>query len=147
VILLDASVLVASEDLDDKAHADAVALLETGLTHALDLTIYEVTNICDLVWRRPESGRRLRGAISAMEGVGNLQRVDTAVMDRVAEIVAEYRITAYDAAYVAAAERGDLILVSCDIRDLVSKGLAVTPAAMLEQLSDAHADADAGADD
>ena len=43
------------------------------------------------------------------------------------EIAVEYRLTSYDAAYVAAARRHDWQLVSTDIRDLVSKGLAVTP--------------------
>lgn len=133
-MLLDASVLVASEDADDVAQGDAVELLATGLTHTLDLAIYEVTNICDLVWGRSQAGTRLRGAIGAMEESGNLRRVDAATMDRAAKIIAEHRITAYDAAYAAAAELGGLVLVSSDIKDLVSKGLAITPADMLERL-------------
>lgn len=43
------------------------------------------------------------------------------------EIAVEYRLTSYDAAYVAVARRYDWTLVSTDIRDLVSKGLAITP--------------------
>lgn len=39
----------------------------------------------------------------------------------------EHRLSAYDASYVAAALQRDLTLVSLDIRDLVSKGLAITP--------------------
>ena len=35
--------------------------------------------------------------------------------------------SAHDAAYVASARRQGMTLVSTDIRDLVSKGLAVTP--------------------
>ena len=42
-------------------------------------------------------------------------------------IAAEHKITAYDAAYVAAARREDWTLVSLDFKDLVSKGLAITP--------------------
>ena len=38
-----------------------------------------------------------------------------------------HRLSAYDAAYVAAARREDWKLVSLDARDLVSKGLAITP--------------------
>ena len=38
-----------------------------------------------------------------------------------------HSMTAYDAAYAAAAEEGGHHLVSCDKRDLVSKGLAVLP--------------------
>ena len=43
----------------------------------------------------------------------------------------ENDLTAYDAAYVAAASRHEWTLVSADIADLVSKGLAVTPDAAL----------------
>lgn len=43
------------------------------------------------------------------------------------EVAAEHKLTAYDAAYVAAARRFDWTLVSTDMADLVSKGLAVTP--------------------
>lgn len=43
----------------------------------------------------------------------------------------EHGLTAYDAAYVAAARRNGWRLVSLDIRDLVSKGLAITPDAAL----------------
>ncbi len=39
----------------------------------------------------------------------------------------EHGLSAYDAAYVAASRRDGWTLVSTDIRDLVSKGLAVTP--------------------
>ncbi|MBA3865980.1 MAG: hypothetical protein H0X42_06490 [Solirubrobacterales bacterium] len=39
----------------------------------------------------------------------------------------ELGLTAYDAAYVAASRRYGWTLVSADIADLVSKGLAVTP--------------------
>ena len=42
-------------------------------------------------------------------------------------MAAEHGLTAYDAAYVAAARRNGMTLVSTDIADLVSKGLAVTP--------------------
>ena len=43
------------------------------------------------------------------------------------EIAAAHGLTAYDAAYVAVAERNGWTLVSTDIADLVSKGLAVAP--------------------
>ena len=38
-------------------------------------------------------------------------------------------LSIYDAAYVAAARHSGMTLVSADIADLVSKGLAVTPGA------------------
>lgn len=43
------------------------------------------------------------------------------------KVVGEHGLTAYDAAYVAAARRNGWQLVSLDVRDLVSKGFAVTP--------------------
>ncbi len=39
----------------------------------------------------------------------------------------EHSLTAYDAAYVAVAQRYGWHLISTDIADLVSKGLAVAP--------------------
>lgn len=43
----------------------------------------------------------------------------------------EHEISVYDAAYVAAAQAGGRTLVICDERDLISKGLAVSPSAVL----------------
>lgn len=43
------------------------------------------------------------------------------------EVAFEYSLTSYDAAYVAVARHHDWQLVSVDIKDLVSKGLAITP--------------------
>jgi predicted nucleic acid-binding protein len=47
---------------------------------------------------------------------------------RAAELAEDHELSAYDAAYVAAAASAGRSLVSCDARDLVSKGLAVLPA-------------------
>lgn len=47
--------------------------------------------------------------------------------EEVVKVVDEHGLTAYDAAYVAAARRNGWQLVSLDVRDLVSRGLAVTP--------------------
>jgi predicted nucleic acid-binding protein len=54
-------------------------------------------------------------------------RVDGDLVESVIDVVAGYGLTSYDAAYVAVARRYDWQLVSTDIRDLVSKGLAITP--------------------
>jgi predicted nucleic acid-binding protein len=43
------------------------------------------------------------------------------------EIAIEHRLTSYDAAYIAVARCRRWQLVSTDIRDLVSTGLAITP--------------------
>ena len=58
---------------------------------------------------------------------GRLVTVDEELASAAAELGAEHGLTAYDAAYVAAARRHDWTLISTDIADLVSKGLAVIP--------------------
>jgi predicted nucleic acid-binding protein len=56
----------------------------------------------------------------------------TSLLSRAARLADEHAISEYDAAYVAAADQGGSTLVSCDIRDLVSKGLASSPASVNE---------------
>lgn len=145
MIFLDASVLLASIDTTDGHQAAALELVQTQTVATLDLAVYEVTNVSELRWRRPEDGARLRKAIWDVAALGGVLRVDQALADTAAAIAREHQITAYDAAYAAAAERMSAPLVSCDLRDLVSKGLAVTPSEMLERLRDeagASADGD-----
>lgn len=93
---------------------------------ALDLTLYEVANVVAKRYREPEEARRIVQAIVHTCGDG-LLRVDRELIDEVSDVVAEHGLSSYDAAYVAAARRNGLQLVSLDVRDLVSKGLAVTP--------------------
>ena len=131
MILLDASVLLAAEDEDDRHHADAVALLRTGALATLDLALYEVTNIADFRWRDPEASLRLRERIWAIGEFGAIVRIDEALAARVAELMREHPISAYDAGYVAAAERLAVPLSSCDERDLITRGLAKPPGGLL----------------
>jgi predicted nucleic acid-binding protein len=86
VIFLDASVLLAAEDTDDREHPAALRLLRGGDLATLDLAFYETTNV--------------------------------------AHLAAEHNLSAYDAAYVAGAQRLAADLASCDRRDLVSDGHA-----------------------
>lgn len=91
----------------------------------IDLTIYEVVNVVARKYRQPEEARRLvRGLLG---GTPPPMRADGELLEQGLDLMAEHGLTAYDAAYVAAADRNGLQLVSLDIRDLVSKGLAVTP--------------------
>lgn len=128
MLLLDASVWVAAKDGGDRYFEPARRLvLDTSQpVAALDLTLYEVANalgarrgrsaeavdICRLVTRRCS---------------GQLLRVDSDLIVPVLEQATAHGLTAYDAAYVAAAQRHGWTLVSADIADLVSKGLAVAP--------------------
>ncbi len=97
---------------------------------ALDLTLYEVANVVGV--RTGERGR----AEWLCDGVlarcrNNLVRVGPELMDAAVAIAQEHGLTAYDAAYVAAARRNGWTLVSSDVADLVSKGLAVAPSAAI----------------
>jgi predicted nucleic acid-binding protein len=127
LIFLDASVLLAAEDLDDPNHPAASALLRSGGLGTLGLAAYEVTNVAEVRWRDPEAGRRLRERVWAIAELGALVRVDGVLADRTAELSREHSLNAYDAAYVAGAERVGAPLASCDERDLVSRGLAKLP--------------------
>lgn len=126
--LLDASVLLASEDLDDEHHEDALRLLagEDPLA-TLDLAFYEVTNVAVCAWHDQAAAERLRERVAALADDGGLMRADSSLLSSAAEIADDQGISVYDAAYVAAARRSESHLVSCDVRDLVSRGLALRP--------------------
>ncbi len=128
VHLVDAGVWVAIADPDDRYHAIAHAIVSDieGPLAALDLTFYEVANVMGPKKGRPREGRVLSRLIAKRCGE-NVVAVDSDLVDSALEIAAEHRLTAYDAAYVAAARRHGWTLVSTDIADLVSKGLAVAP--------------------
>lgn len=128
MLLVDASVWVAVERPQDRYHAEARSLvrdLERPVA-ALDLTLYEVANVAAIKMGQPERGRYLAELVLARCG-DRLLRVDSELVGAALEIAVEHGLTAYDAAYVAAARRHGMTLVSADIRDLVSKGLAVAP--------------------
>lgn len=129
MFLLDANVWVAAGMAADSHYAEAGRLVRSEASlAALDLTLYEVVNVVAKRYREPEEARRMVQAIVRTCG-DDLLRVDRELIDRAADLVAEYGLSAYDAAYVAAARRSGRLLVSLDVRDLVSKGLAVTPEA------------------
>lgn len=126
-LLLDASVWVAASGPDERFHRAAEEVVEsTELLAALDLTLFEVANAVGFKGREQRRAGRLCGAIVA-RCRDRFVRVDPDLIGIGLELVAEHRLTAYDAAYVAAARRNGWTLVSTDIADLVSKGLAVAP--------------------
>lgn len=126
--LVDASVLLAAEDADDDNHDAAVGLLEAAhplLT--LDLAFYEVSNVALRAWHDQAAARRLRSRVEAIADDGGVIRAEPSLLDRAERIAAQHDIAVYDASYVAAADASAARLVSCDFRDLVSRGLAVLP--------------------
>jgi len=130
--LLDASVILAAFDSDDANHDASRAILgESEATLAtLDLVRYEVTNIAVRSWRSPARASALLEAIERIAEDGGVMVSTSALLTRAAEIAEEHSISVYDAAYVAASRQGDRVLISCDVRDLISKGLAVAPGAI-----------------
>lgn len=131
MLLVDASVWVALAAPEEKYARAAEDLFDSeGQTAALDLTLLEVVNVFAARRREPERAAWLADAIVRRCGE-RLVRVDLTLLTSAAQIAAEHGISAYDAAYVAAAQRRGWQLISIDHRDLVSKGLAVTPDAAL----------------
>jgi predicted nucleic acid-binding protein len=114
--------------MPENAYHGAAARLLQGEERlaVLDLTLYEVANVVARKYRQPEDARKLSQLI-LRRCHGQAVRIDVGLIDDIVDLVAEHDLTAYDAAYVAAARRNGWQLVSADIRDLVSKGLAVAP--------------------
>ncbi|MGE5281999.1 MAG: type II toxin-antitoxin system VapC family toxin [Chloroflexota bacterium] len=128
-LLLDASVLLAAFDPEDYHHEPARALLEDeGATLAtLDLARYEVANVAVRAWQAPESVAPLLAAIEKLADDGGVIASTDTLLARAAELAERHAISVYDAAYAAAADDAGHRLISCDERDLISKGLAERP--------------------
>jgi predicted nucleic acid-binding protein len=126
----DASVILAGQDSDDAEHVAAARLLAgSEPVGTLDLALYEVTNVAVRAWRDEAAAGRLVAIVGAIAADGGLVRVDDTLIATTRAIAIDHGLSAYDAAYVAAARAAGAELVSCDLRDLVSRGLAVTPSA------------------
>jgi predicted nucleic acid-binding protein len=128
-LLLDASVLLAAFDPEDDHHKPARALLEDeeATLATLDLARYEVSNVAVRGWRSPGSVAPLLAVIERLSHDGGVVSSTETKLMRAAEIAEHHRISVYDAAYAAAAGDAGHRLVSCDQRDLISKGLAEPP--------------------
>jgi predicted nucleic acid-binding protein len=127
-LLIDASAWVAASDPNDRFHEPAFELaVRAGRpVAALDLTLFEVANVVGVRIGRPAEAAFLNRLIVERCGE-DLVRADPDLLGVAVEVAADHGLSAYDAAYVAAARRNGWTLVSTDIADLVSKGLAVTP--------------------
>lgn len=92
----------------------------------LDLTLYEVANVVAGKYGELDVARKLVQGLFRGSARPPLQ-ADVILFEDGLELMSDHGLTAYDAAYVAAARRNGWELVSLDVRDLVSKGLAITP--------------------
>jgi predicted nucleic acid-binding protein len=132
VLLVDASVWVALVE-PASPHRDATASMirdRVSSLNALDLTLYEIANAVGVRRSDPRTASKIHRLLQ-VSCRDRILPVDRDLLESTLAIAAEFGLTAYDAAYVAAAKRYDWTLVSVDIADLVSKGLAVTPDAAL----------------
>lgn len=128
MLLLDASVWAAVFDPADRFHGPArsIVLDPARPVSALDLTLYEIANVLGVKMGLPEKAREV-GHLIVDRCQDRFARIDPSSLQAACLLADEYKLTAYDAAYVATARRNGWQLVSLDIRDLVSKGLAVVP--------------------
>ena len=128
-LLLDSSVVLAAIKPDDRHHASAGALLADGsiVLATLDLARYEVTNVAVRAWSAPEAVAPLLRILDRIAADGGVVESSGRLIAHAAELAEDHTISVYDAAYVAAAAQAGCGLVSCDVRDLVSKGLAELP--------------------
>lgn len=126
-LLFDSGVWVAAKRKGNPfAVASRQLVLDTDRTAAaLDLTLYEVANVVGSVLKQPEVAFDLCRSIPIR--CDHVVAVDLGLIESSLKLAAEHGLSAYDAAYVSAARRHGWTLVSTDLRDLVSKGLAVTP--------------------
>jgi predicted nucleic acid-binding protein len=127
LFLVDASVWVAAVTPQHPQHLQAEKFLRAGapLT-VLDLTLYAVANVVAKKYGELDVARKLVQGLFRGSAHPPL-RADVTLIEDGLDLIGEHGLTAYDAAYVAAARRNGWQLVSLDLRDLVSKGLAVTP--------------------
>lgn len=128
MLLLDASVWIGARDPEDRFHLDARRLVLDfdRAVAALDLTFYEVANVMGARKGHVREARHLLRILTERCG-DDVVAVDHELACGALDVIEEQDLTAYDAAYVAAARRRGWTLVSTDVADLVSKGLAVTP--------------------
>jgi predicted nucleic acid-binding protein len=132
VHLVDASAWVTLVEEGSPHRAATADLVREGTSSLaiLDLTLYEIGNAIGVKRGDLDEARRVvRLALTACRD--RVFPIDSKLLDSALHLAAEHGLTAYDAAYVAAARRNGMTLVSTDIADLVSKGLAVTPDAAL----------------
>jgi predicted nucleic acid-binding protein len=127
VRLLDSGVWIATWDAKDRWEASSreLAFGRRRTAGALDLTLYEVANTVGAMWRRDDAAELCRSV--ERRCARRIVRMDGDLIQSTIEVAIEHQLTSYDAAYVAVARRRCWTLVSTDIRDLVSKGLAITP--------------------
>jgi predicted nucleic acid-binding protein len=107
-VIVDAGLLFAAADADDRSHAEAVAVLEALETEHLTLPVTVVAEAAWMIGRR--LGRNVEAAFLESVAMGEFSRVDLSDDDwsRVAQLTAGNggsNLGVIDASVVAVAER------------------------------------------
>ena len=127
-LLLDASVWIGARQPESPYYEECRVLVVDPAypVAALDLTMHEVANALGARDDRAEEAVDMCRLIDGRCG-DSIVCADPMLIRSALRFAGDHRLTAYDAAYVAACHREDWKLVSLDVKHLVSKGLAVTP--------------------
>lgn len=128
-LLLDASTLLAAFDSEDRYHHEARQILQDPdvSVATLDLARYETLNVAIRAWHQPDLVPTLLAVIDRIENDGGVLLSSTPLLQLAADLATQHDISIYDATYAAAAINSGSDLISCDHRDLISKGLAQSP--------------------
>jgi predicted nucleic acid-binding protein len=127
---VDASVVLGWYDVEDPYHAACVSIVtgEEWRLSTIDLVRLEVANVAVRSWRKPEAIGMLLEMVDRIGDDGGIVGMNTPLVTMAAHLAEVEGISVYDAAYVIGARKRGQVLVSCDERDLVSRGLAISPA-------------------
>ncbi|MHB1063023.1 MAG: type II toxin-antitoxin system VapC family toxin [Georgenia sp.] len=120
--VIDASVLVAFYAADDPRHALVAERLSSGdaLFAPAHLDVEIVSALRGLARNNPRLERVVPDALEHLAGFPIRRTPVPPLLDRIWEL--RHNITAYDAAYVALAERLDAVLVTCDTKLVNASG-------------------------
>ncbi len=120
--VVDASVLVAFYAADDPRHSLVAERLSASdaLFSPAHLDVEVVSALRGLAQSNPRLERVVPDALAHLAGFPIRRMPMPPLLGRVWEL--RHNITAYDAAYVALAERLDAVLVTCDTRLVNASG-------------------------
>jgi predicted nucleic acid-binding protein len=131
-------VVLAAFDEPDARHEACLMLIADPARRlsTIDLSRLEVANVAVTRWRRSlEEVAPMLEVLEEIADDGGMVPMNTPLTTMAAQVAKTEGISVYDASYVIGARKMGCVLVSCDERDLVSKGLAVSPAEAVASLS------------
>ena len=124
--VIDASVLAVFYAADDPRHGVVVERLKVGdaLVAPAHLDAEIVSALRGMARTNPALDRLVPAALTHLAGFPLRRMPLPPLLDRMWEL--RHTVTAYDAAYVALAERLDAVLITCDARLAAASGPTCT---------------------